>query len=322
MTTKNNNCVPTPNEAAPAPSQTDDTTELLISIDTELSNFDGGFGLWANTQGGEFGLRFILRLCEELDLPALFFLDVYGKGKDAREQRKASEIILEAGQRCELHTHPGPCFDIDRPRLNQYHEDEQREILRFGSERLHRWGGIETTCHRAGDWAANKRTIKALETAGFVADFSLNRWARFCRVPGRMTNANQPFRAGHHAMEFPATAFRGFLNRLRYLSLEHTSITELAALMKAQKTGPVVLTMHSFTFGHIGWQLRPNPALIERFRAIIELIRENNWRVAHVDDILGYTASNRNGRLPRVRVHPEDSFWDKVRGCHACDVPS
>ena len=110
---------------------------ILLTVDVELSNLPGTRGLWGQTPRGEYGLRFILEWLAELDIPATFFVDVYGGTEETvSEQRAACEAILAAGQDCQLHTHPGPSFDAKRPRLNQYNRDEQREILEFGLARL------------------------------------------------------------------------------------------------------------------------------------------------------------------------------------------
>src|SRR5262249_37605317 len=106
------------------------TPHLLITVDTELSNFPDGYGLWGRPSGQDWGLGRMLEVFRELGIRGTFFVDVYaGRPEPLAEQRRAVEAIAAAGQDVQLHTHPGPAFDAERPRLRDYSLDEQKQIL-------------------------------------------------------------------------------------------------------------------------------------------------------------------------------------------------
>src|SRR6185369_11707926 len=159
------------------------TPRLLITVDTELSNFPNAQGLWGRVGDEDWGLRRMLDAFEALGIQATFFLDVYaGNDKDLAEQRRAAELIASRGQDLQLHTHPGPAFDRARPRLRDYSFAEQCDIIEFGCQRMQQWTGSRPVLHRAGDWGANHDSLRALRQCGMRADFSASVWSSDCGI--------------------------------------------------------------------------------------------------------------------------------------------
>jgi hypothetical protein len=124
--------------------------------------------------GSACGLMEIARMQRERKLSGTFFLNVYehrrwGEGK----MREIVEKLQASGQDVALHTHPQWAYDQKRNGMHQYSLEEQTSIIRDGVRLLSAWSGHPVVAHRAGDYAADQRTLKALETNGLRVDSSL-----------------------------------------------------------------------------------------------------------------------------------------------------
>lgn len=220
---------------------------LIVTVDTELSNFPGEQGLFGQVNGEDWGLGRMLRSFADLGLRATFFLDVYG-GSEAQvdAQRRAAEMIFAAGQDLQLHTHPGPAFDPARPRLRDYPFDEQVEILEFGCRRIAQWTGWRPTLHRAGDWGADHASLRAMRQVGIVADFSASPWSPNCGYDRSLIQHNGWTRL-EGLLCGVGTCYRDKLTgRMRRLDVGGVSMAEMADVAR-HGIDPLFLTLHSFS---------------------------------------------------------------------------
>jgi peptidoglycan/xylan/chitin deacetylase (PgdA/CDA1 family) len=221
---------------------------LVITIDSELSNFPGTVGLWGRVGGTEWGLRRIVAVLNEMGLRGTFFLDVYGGTQQAiDEQRRAAEFIAGSGHELQLHTHPSPAFDPRRQRMRDYSLGEQVEILELGAERLRRWTGHRPVVHRAGDWGADHATIEALRSTGFQADFSGSAWSPNCGYSHSIVDGNGWRRVGGLLCAV-GTCYRDRLTgRVKRVDVGARSEAETTDIM-GWGVEPLMLTLHSFSF--------------------------------------------------------------------------
>ena len=59
---------------------------LLITVDTEISNFPRSMGLWGRVDGEDWGLGRLIDTFDEIEARGTFFLDAYaGNDDDLRE---------------------------------------------------------------------------------------------------------------------------------------------------------------------------------------------------------------------------------------------
>ena len=66
------------------------TPSLLVTVDSELSNFPYGQGLWGKVGDESWGLARLIKVFDELEISATFFLDVYGgDDEQVKHQRMA-----------------------------------------------------------------------------------------------------------------------------------------------------------------------------------------------------------------------------------------
>ncbi|HEY7513599.1 MAG TPA: polysaccharide deacetylase family protein [Vicinamibacteria bacterium] len=251
--------------------------KLLVTIDTELSSFPAGQGLWGRVDGEEWGLARLLGAFREEGVVATFFLDAYG-GNDAdrAEQRRAAERIVGDGHDLQLHTHPGPSFDRSRPRLRDYDEAGQEEILEHGGARLEEWTGRRPTLHRAGDWAVDERSMAALGRRGFRGDFSACLWSRECRLEPRTIAGNGWTRRGSLLCGV-GTCYRDALTgRIRRLDLGGVSFSEVEEVVSLA-IDPLILTLHSFSllrYDRTRTRFAPDREYLARLRRFLRHARE------------------------------------------------
>lgn len=220
---------------------------LLITIDTELSNFPDGQGLWGRVGQERWGLGRMVDELDRLGVKGTFFLDVYGRvDSDVAEQRRAAELIASRGHDLQLHTHPGPAFDPQRPRLRDYDETEQAEIIAFGLDRIENWTGHRPTLHRAGDWGADDRSLRALTRMGIEADFSVSPWSPNCGIDHLAVQCNGWANVDGMLCGI-GTCFRDRVTgRVRRVDIGGTSYKEVLDVL-SRRIDPFILTLHSFS---------------------------------------------------------------------------
>lgn len=250
---------------------------LLITVDTELSNFPRPLGISSRLAGQDWGVERMIEVFASLGIRATFFLDVYaGNAPDLREQRRAAETIVAGGHDLQLHTHPGPAFDAGRPALSDYNVEEQQEILELGCRRLDEWTGTRPVLHRAGDWAADSRTLEALRRQGFHADFSASPWGRACRLPRELVAGNGWRRSAGLLCGVGTCYLDRLTGRVRRVDLGGVSLREATEVLALQ-LDPFILTLHSFSFLRFDrsrTRVAPFPGYIARLRRYCALARE------------------------------------------------
>lgn len=224
------------------------TRSFLVTVDTELSNFPDGQGLWGKVGDATWGLKRMIEEFDRLEIAATFFLDVYGGNKEQTDhQQRAAEMIAASGHDLQLHTHPGAAFDRAKQRMRDYTLEEQKEIVALGCERIRQWGGSRPVLHRAGDWGADMNTLRALKSQGMRADFSACAWSSNCGLGSDLVSGNG-WKRVEGLLCASGTGFRDRLTgRIRRVDLGGASYSEITDILDRQ-IDPMILTLHSFSF--------------------------------------------------------------------------
>jgi hypothetical protein len=241
-------------------------TGVLISIDTELTwraHMAGASWLdnYARSiEPGRVGLGYQLATLTKYDLKACFFVDPLPALLFGIEPiRRMVGTILDAGQEVQLHIHPmwaqadrrDPAPDAPpiRFELTGFSEEEQLALILDGAEMLRTAGAPDPLAFRAGSFAANVDTFRALARAGIRIDSSHNGsqmpWP--CET-GLPATAVAPLRVGT-LTELPVGLLRESGGTLRHLQIGAVSLTEMrAALLHAEMEGAPLVTIvgHSF----------------------------------------------------------------------------
>ena len=164
------------------------TTPVFITIDTEFAwrhhaaglDFDEIYDRSLEPAG--VGVAYKLEVFARHGLKACFFVDPMPALAFGIEPiQRMIEPVLNAGQEVQLHLHPHWIgADIDdrtaaaRFQLHEYSYAEQLDLIAKATDMLMAAGAPRPIAFRAGNYAANEDTLRALATLGFDYDSSHN----------------------------------------------------------------------------------------------------------------------------------------------------
>lgn len=144
---------------------------IFLTIDTECHCIERvNQYIYGKTKGGEeYGIKRILEIGKELDIPLNFFVDIpewrrYGE----KYVQNIVDLIHSYNQTICFHFHPNYASgDEKRWNLYQYSLDEQNKLLSQGLEDYYRFcGKKDTLIFRAGCYGINMDTLEALKGLG------------------------------------------------------------------------------------------------------------------------------------------------------------
>ena len=248
---------------------------VFITIDTEHS-IGGAFEnptlkpvgndkrIYGRIDGKAYGIGLIMDIADRYGIPLTFFVEVlnkyyFGEG----ETREVCEYILGRGHDVQLHLHPNYLnFKENDPaqrryldNMSAYDLENQVALIGEGNELLTRYCGRPAVAFRAGNYGADRNTLKAVKANGLIFDSSYN--AAFPRHSGRISEELlNDGRELEGVWELPVTNFiekvplRG--ERSKPLDLNGVSFGEMKAVVEQAccGKGPLNLTfiLHSFSF--------------------------------------------------------------------------
>lgn len=255
-------------------------TTFIVTVDVETrTHGDSNQDISGLIPGypGNFGIEKIMEVLEEHRAHGTFFLNVYEIAKRGEEVvRSAARLIHERGHDLELHTHPRPMFRFYG--MSQASFDEQKTILEKGIALLEGWTGKKVVAHRAGAFAANTDTLRAVAAAGLRADCSLSAGSHVSVPLVAELGPTNSVQCVDDAWEIPVTCFDqvrfGPWHSRRILDIEGCSLPEIKRITRwavRQQLPAVCLLMHSFSLSRHG---KPNRRVIQRLSALLAWLRE------------------------------------------------
>jgi len=280
-------------------------TKVIITIDTEVADHDGPDAFDRDVLGctprNPRGAYWIAEQLKRSQLPGVFFLDVYGKGRyrEARYEELCNRL-LECGHDIQLHTHPDQMYDPNRFNMYQYSLEDQTGIIRDGMALLKEWTGKLPVAHRAGRYGANVETLKAIKANGIYLDSSFYYGRENCKLP--FANSNAPFMTDG-IWEFPVTIVpepvvkcgfrfpewsRHFWWRHQKLDVNTMNPRQLCrSVMELYGKIPYITTfLHSFSFARRGLhRYEPDEAAIAAFQALLQLLVAENIPVVTFEQL-------------------------------------
>jgi hypothetical protein len=198
-------------------------------------------------------LPYQLRVARDYGLRFVFFVEaLFACEFGLTPLSEIVHMIREAGQEVQLHAHPewvrhstNPLFDTgDRYVFRQFSEEEQLRLIEVARSNLSAAGAGEVNAFRAGSFAADHRTLRAVNRAGLEVDSSLKLGTtlgngfglvdRCCRIDG--------------VKEYPLSVFEDWPGHRRHLQIGSCSSRELAhVIRRARHQGwkSVVVLSHS-----------------------------------------------------------------------------
>ena len=278
---------------------------VFITVDTEHS-IGGAFKdsnlkpvgnekrVWGKIGDKSFGIPLMMDIAETYDIRLTFFVEALNKyyfGED--ETKKVCEYILNRGHEVQLHLHPNYLnFKLNNPLdktysdlIGTYRLEKQIELIREGIEILFRNGVPRPIAFRAGCFAANEETLRALKATGVLIDSSYNKSSvgDTCLLDNHQINDLTYL---SEIWEFPITNFvesaKVRPKRFKPLDINGVSFQEMRSVLnQAKEGGPhnITIIMHSFSFlkpydvQYNRVRLRRN--VIQRFRKLCKFLEEN-----------------------------------------------
>lgn len=305
-------------------------TSVFLTVDTEFSWRHHAAGLDVDTiydrsiEPAGVGLSYQLDRLAEHGLKACFFVDpmpalLFGLAP----VKRMVETILSAGQEVQLHLHANWTgaqvgdrgASHGRFQLYEYSLDEQRDLLRGAIELLVAAGAPMPIAFRAGGYAANEDTLRALAELGFAYDSSHNgaepAESRIALPPTQIAPLD------HHLIEMPVTVIEDAPGMWRTFQLCALSGAETAAALDhavAADHAAVTIVSHGFELANrLG--TRPNSVHVRRFDLLCRLLaaRTEDLPTRHFADrpplALGQDDRPLGANALRRRMRQAEQLW-------------
>ncbi len=278
-------------------------TNVLITIDTEVypirSNWrkerlvnDIDRDIYGRVGTRELGLCYQLELLKSFGLRAVFFIESLFASSRHVGLGPLTEIVSllkQYSQDVQLHLHPEWVSEIPgtpvRDRgylLNSYSEDEQCKLIEVAAENLIKAGASPPSAFRAGDYAANACTLRALARLGFKYDTSYNvpYLSSTCHIAAPRSLWQPAHLEG--VWELPISCFADWANHFRHCQVCACSGHEMQmAARQAASAGwqTFVIVSHSFELLANRRSSRGCPTVavanIKRLHSLCKFLSEN-----------------------------------------------
>lgn len=247
--------------------------------------------VWGRSPRGDYALPKTLELLDRHDLRGVFFVEPLFAARFGIEYLTTIvSLIRAAGQEVQLHLHAEwtneirpPLFagaERKRQHLIHFSLDEQRILLAAGCSLLEEAGAAPPTTFRAGSFAANRDTFRALADLGLRYDSSLNRvWA----VSGPDLRGTVDFDRPDEiegVRSLPVTVFADGLGRARPLQISACSFEEMRGVLEAAHAADspgVVAVSHNFEMLKEDLSA-PDWTVVRRFERLCRYLGEQRGR--------------------------------------------
>jgi hypothetical protein len=276
--------------------------KVYVTFDIEVwcdgwSDLDGRFPAaferyyYGRSSAGSYALPKTLEIMNRHGVTGVFFVEpLFSARFGARYLATVARLIADAEQDVQLHLHPEWTDEIRPPILADvstkrqhmvnYREDEQTTLIGVGRRLLEEALGGAVTVFRAGSFAVNHDTYRALARNGFTLDSSLN--PAFDYSGGSIAGMHDfgSTRVIEGVRCFPVTVYRDGLGRRRPAQLNGSSFGELKrALLDAHARGVqhFVIVSHNFEMLKPG-SSAPDWFVVRRFEALCCFLAEHRDR--------------------------------------------
>jgi peptidoglycan/xylan/chitin deacetylase (PgdA/CDA1 family) len=279
---------------------TSDVLDVFLTCDTEIwcdgwsgidEKFPNAFAryVYGRDAGGQaYGLPRQLELLRQHGLQGVFFVESLFTGRfGIGPLQEIVGLIRAAGQEVQLHLHPEwadesrvrwlPHVPEKRQHLRYFNAIDQATLLEAGIRALQAAGAPRPAAFRAGSYALNADTFKALAHVGIRIDSSYNATMlgeSSGLAPGRRLVDAARF---DDLLEFPVSYFRDGLGRWRHAQLGACAFEELRdALWSARKGGlrAFVIVLHNFELLNQAKSDR-DPTVLKRFERLCRFLADH-----------------------------------------------
>jgi len=235
--------------------------------------------VYGATANGSVGISYQMEVLSKYGLKGVFFVEsLFAEVAGLECLRKIVSEIQEKGHEVQAHLHPEWLAWMEKPLLpgrapqylKDFPEEDQVYLIAQGLRNLRKCGALQLCAFRAGDYAANANTLRALVKNGIAYDTSHNTCYLDTRCGlGTKGLVLQPS-VMHGVYEFPVSFFRDGSGRYRHAQLVACSWLELkTALFQAWRQGwySFVIVSHSF---ELLKRRRQNPQYTRRDQIVVK----------------------------------------------------
>jgi len=272
---------------------------VFFTVDVEVwcgswENLDERFPVafkqyvYGQTSKGEYGLKYKLDVLNEYGLKSVFFVEPLFSTRFGKQPlEEIVGLIKEGGQYIELHLHTEwvdearePLLEniaCKRQHLRYFSQDEQKILISAGMRLLKEAGVDDIMAFRAGSFAFNADTIRALAANHISFDSSYNA-TLFGLDSGVMKGVIlvSPIEI-EGVYEYPMTVFKDGTGSLRHVQLSACSYQEIEGLLwqalESQRDTFVILS-HNFELLNRAVN-RPDWVVIKRFHKLCSFLERN-----------------------------------------------
>jgi hypothetical protein len=228
--------------------------------DPELKPVGNEKRIFGKINGKEYGIPMMMDIAERYGIPLSFFVETLNQSYFGQSQtREVCQYIMKRGHDVQLHLHPTFLnFEEKIPASGKYSDnmcaydlDFQTELIRRGKSALTDYCGRPPIAFRAGNFAANINTLRALRANGLLIDSS---YTAHCNAICKDLH-NDAFGI-EGIWELPITNFveNTFLRGKRFkpLDLNSVSFAEMRSVLYQSGIGHgpanITILLHSFSF--------------------------------------------------------------------------
>ncbi|HCZ15651.1 MAG TPA: polysaccharide deacetylase [Candidatus Accumulibacter sp.] len=237
--------------------------------------------IYGRSPSGEYALPKTLEILDNHGLKGVFFVEPLFAGRFGVEHLAVIVELIRAGKHeIQLHLHPEWTDEIrpllfagatgKRQHLSYYTLEEQCVLLSYGRQLLATAGCNQVDAFRAGSFACNADTYRALRRSAITVDSSINAVHPACGLDLRETlDFTQPQEL-EGVRILPLTVFRDGFGKLRPAQIGACSFPELrGALVSAADSGTrhFVILSHNFEMLRSG-QSAPDTIVVRRFEQL------------------------------------------------------
>lgn len=266
-------------------------TRVLLTIDTELTwrHHAPGDGWESNydrsVEPARVGLSYQLAKLRSHGLKACFFVDpmpaeIFGIAPVERMVK----TVLDAGQEVQLHLHPmwaetdgkGAATDDTTFELIDHDFEAQKKLIEKARDLLVQAGAPDPIAFRAGSYAVNDDTMRALAEIGIAYDASHNG----CEAPWPSALSLPPEQVApiehHGVIELPVSQMQTQSGGLRHIQICAVSLKEMETGLDhaVANNHPIYMAVgHSFELASRDGE-RPNAIVKGRFDGLCEMLAE------------------------------------------------
>lgn len=244
--------------------------------------------VYGRSAKGNYALPKTLSILQAHGLRGVFFVEpLFAARFGDHYLKEIVSLIRSAGQEVQLHLHPEWANEIrplpipnatqKRQHLCYYNLNEQTALIALGKTLLQTAGSDTPTTFRAGSYAANIDTFRALAANGILLDSSLNNCFAISGLDiERDKQSNAPlFREG--IQSYPISVFQDGFGRARPAQINAAGFDELrATLLDAERHGQTdfVVVSHNFELLKPGSTI-PDVVVVNRFTNLCAFLAKN-----------------------------------------------